>query len=873
MNTTRYQPGHYLDPITETSSVDTDEQDIGSNLFYGDGDDDDDAYAGSAGHFQFDDDADDNTAYATGNYARTVHRIPRSRSPTPAADDDYRIVNETSLDYGRDPEKNSMSDGYPNSQYASYFAYDQYANGEETPHETRHFGPAPVGPVLRRNKKKRVRLTRGNLVVDLDVPPKLVLPRHDAEFLKTRYTAVTCDPDRFEAEGFDLRQNLYGRQTELFIVITMYNEDEILLCRTLHGVMKNIAHLCARKNSQTWGPEAWKKVVVCIVADGRRKVNPRVLDCLTLLGVYQPGGPMLNSIDRKEVTAHLFEYTTSFVIDEKLKFRYPDKGIVPTQIIFCMKEKNHRKINSHRWFFNAFAPLLQPNVCVLLDVGTRPGPTAIYKLWKAFDVNSSVGGACGEIAVYKGKNWIQLLNPLVAAQNFEYKISCTLDKPTESIFGYISVLPGAFSAYRYIALQNKNGMGPLASYFKGEVLHGHDADIFTSNMYLAEDRILCFELVAKQDSAWTLKYVKGAVAETDVPDALSEFISQRRRWLNGSFFAAVYAIAHVGQILRSGHSPARKFFLMVETAYTIINLVFSWFSIGNLYIAFVVLTSSLEAPSFHMTSIKYVNNLVQYFMASLVIACFFFAMGNKPHAAKWKYKTLAISLAAIMVYLIFASVMCALAAARQGGQSNSTMLFSVVITYGVYVASAVLAFDPWHIITSFVPYVLLSPTYINVLNIYAFANLDDISWGTKQDSIIEVDLGAVVQDRHAEVQVEIATDQADMNEIYEEALSNIRNRKPAYTHNTPMSNSEKDQIAKDYYANVRTNVLLAWVLSNGMLLAAVLGGGVDPSDIFNGGTVGRTKGYLIFILVFTALQNLIRFAASTMYLLVTFITG
>jgi cellulose synthase/poly-beta-1,6-N-acetylglucosamine synthase-like glycosyltransferase len=29
---------------------------------------------------------------------------------------------------------------------------------------------------------------------------------------------------------------------------------------------------------------------------------------------------------------------------------------------------------------------------------------------------------------------------IVAAQNFEYKISCILDKPTESMFGYISVL-------------------------------------------------------------------------------------------------------------------------------------------------------------------------------------------------------------------------------------------------------------------------------------------------------------------------------------------------------------------------------------------------------------------------------------------------
>ena len=167
---------------------------------------------------------------------------------------------------------------------------------------------------------------------------------------------------------------------------------------------------------------------MCIVADGRKKVHPRVLDCLTLLGVYQPGDHMKNKVNDKEVTAHLFEYTATFGLDPNLHFKYPDKGIVPTQIIFCMKEKNQKKINSHRWFFNAFAPMLQvrcqsihhftafntlqPNVCVLLDVGTRPSNNSIYRLWKAFDLNSSVAGACGEIATYKGKNWSLLLNPL-----------------------------------------------------------------------------------------------------------------------------------------------------------------------------------------------------------------------------------------------------------------------------------------------------------------------------------------------------------------------------------------------------------------------------------------------------------------------------
>ena len=46
------------------------------------------------------------------------------------------------------------------------------------------------------------------------------------------------------------------------------------------------------------------------------------------------------------------------------------------------------------------------------------------------------------------------------------------------------------------------------------------------------------------------------------------------------------------------------------------------------------------------------------------------------------------------------------------------MVFSVIITYGVYFASSMLALDPYHLVTCFLQYVLLTPMYVNVLNMY-----------------------------------------------------------------------------------------------------------------------------------------------------------
>lgn len=56
----------------------------------------------------------------------------------------------------------------------------------------------------------------------------------------------------------------------------------------------------------------------------------------------------------------------------------------------------------------------------------------------------------------------------------------------------------------------------------------NNSNFFTANMYLAEDRILCYELVAKKGSKWILQYVKNSTGETDVPTEIPDFICKSK---------------------------------------------------------------------------------------------------------------------------------------------------------------------------------------------------------------------------------------------------------------------------------------------------------------------------------------------------------
>jgi len=190
------------------------------------------------------------------------------------------------------------------------------------------------------------------------------------------------------------------------------------------------------------------------------------------------------------------------------------------------------------------------------------------------------------------------------------------------------------------------------------------------------------------------------------------------------------------------------------------------------------------------------------------------------------------------------------------------IVLSLVATLGLYFISSILFFEPWHMITSFLQYILLASSYINVLNVYAFANVHDVSWGTKGDNTTQTDLGVVGKAKDNKVDVAVPEDEKDINAAYEDALAVINSKPP--TIEQKRSPSQKQE---DYYRQFRTNVLLAWTLSNGALAIAI----TQTTTRSNAST--SIAGYMAFVLYSVAGLAFFRFVGATSYLVVRLFAG
>lgn len=722
-----------------------------------------------------------------------------------------------------------------------------------------------------------------------------------SEFSQLKYTKVRGDASEFAERGYSLRVTELKRRIEMFIVITMFNEDVDMFIKTWDSIIKNVAYLCSKRLSFVWGPTAWEKIAVCIVADGWRHLNPRTLCLLGAIGLYRDD--LIASEPDPSVSAHMFEVTTQSRL-MKMDGNYIAKQApFPVQSLLFLKEKNTRKINSHRWFFDAFCGCAQPRLCAMLDVGTRLGICSIYEVWKAFYLNPKIGGVCGELCVDTNGKSSKLVNLLVAAQNFEYNSSNIFDKPIESLFGYVNVLPGAFSIYRYEALRSSspNQHTPLERYFSGDLTYKKNfakaSGLKKANTYLAEDRVLGFEVISNRSNEWILGFVKGAKAYTDVPETVAEFLSQRRRWMNGSFFASLYVISNAPDIFKTKHSIPRKLSIFGVIIYNTIDMLMCWLQPSNCYIAFYYLNNRLleQTPLSKMSTRYILFSIVNYaYLFSLFVALVT-SLSIRPHGSRFMYRACMFVFSAIVLLLI---MLCAFFMSYgiyakiyglfrgsfrnfftgNDGSLSSRKKFEYIVTdielvtvmlCLVHVLCCLVYGHLSHIFTSFIQYILLLPSRTNVLMVYAYCNIHDTTWGTKG-------LSEKKDDRSfdASTSSNPATHIRDSALILDEGehcqpstfltLLNKKDNNP--NHRDSVSTYD---FQNDYPLLFRAKVVIPWILSNVVFSVLLVNGGLllfsNPDPSF---ALMKIHYYLVFILWIFVIISFLKTLGSIAYHLI-----
>lgn len=201
-----------------------------------------------------------------------------------------------------------------------------------------------------------------------------------------------------------------------------------------------------------------------------------------------------------------------------------------------------------------------------------------------------------------------------------------------------------------------------------------------------------------------------------------------------------------------------------------------------------------------------------------------------------------------------------------------TLIISVMATYGVWLVASLIMFDPWHMLTSLVQYVLLTPTYVNVLNVYAFCNTHDVSWGTKGDDKAEALPSVSTKDGTGKTDL---PDEGDLDAQYMRELAVFRD-KPKVEKKPPTA-AQLEEKQMDYYRAVRSVTVIGWMISNFALIAAVLSAaGLDritSSDPDEQDDTRRVNIYMSVVLWSVAGLSAFKFIGAMWFLVVRLFRG
>ncbi len=359
---------------------------------------------------------------------------------------------------------------------------------------------------------------------------------------------------------------------------------------------------------------------------------------------------------------------------------------------------------------------------VMLDSDTIIAPDSVQLLFSSIwsPDNEDVFGASGlTLPRWTPTNFLQ------SAQDFEFRTQQATEKAAQSALGYVLCLQGAFCMFK---------AADLLDAWILEKLSETPDNIFSYNRCRSgEDRYITTLLLSTGKRSI---FVSHAQAFTSCPSALSTLILQRRRWNNSVISNNLHILLHHFK----GLSWARR-------GATFLIKIFVFFEMGCfLCVPAVVLRLCLDAVAPLLQPEGDLSG--RFFEVSSVIFFSFTVLAfNYLHPESWKrfYRGLNASISVLFLYGLFLYLKNLVSS--QLPIYNYSMGYSYKLSVGVMDAAPAFMLGSLlvilmislvrigaarlSVIYSALIYTLHIPLFLLVMPVYAMANFDDLSWGTR----------------------------------------------------------------------------------------------------------------------------------------------
>ncbi|EEC49413.1 transmembrane chitin synthase, glycosaminyl transferas [Phaeodactylum tricornutum CCAP 1055/1] len=550
------------------------------------------------------------------------------------------------------------------------------------------------------------------------------------------------------------------KQRLISVCIPCYNEDASSLKRSLESL-----------RNQNLPPDVRMEILVAM--DGVVQISESMATYLSeLFGISFKVGHMNNPFER-------LQRPNTIVVESTV-----DNNIVlGTHLTLLVKRKNCRKVNSQEWWLRSHAVDSCCEFAFATDCGILFDKNCLLQMLRRSDREPNLSGLTGYQRVMsarmQGDDDFEFFSDPVGCflrqiQCYDFEVSQSTTKSLLNSLGFIPVLPGPCSFFRFEHLQ-----GVLDDYFSltTATIKGDHGGIILGNVQLAEDRfppvLLTFRFKGSCQRAGIARpktgFVHDAVFYFEAEKPLRQLVTQRRRWINGSYTAAYWVLLD-SWIGKADHLIIAKLgaylILLIELLQgALIRLcVPATLACGLMYMCTIVPSvyandSERVREILNGSTVEFSLVSISAVTAGLYLAVFaLFVISHTPHAIRstdedgevqWEsdrdsaYRPRIFFLAfivnaATIVLFIYVGVGVVMSVGWKGapGYFQALCLLTMLPHLVTFMDGLVNSDRPnfralWNLIILY-PFFLISSTWFYVwLPCYATARISDLSWGNR----------------------------------------------------------------------------------------------------------------------------------------------